>query len=160
MIRIGHGYDVHQFIESDKKSIMLCGIEVPHTHAIKAHSDGDVAIHALVDAMLGAVACGDIGEHFPPSEAKWKDMDSVHFLIEANKIVMREGYKISNIDLTIVCEKPKLKDYKKIMRARLAEILEIDLDTVSVKATTTEKLGFLGRSEGIASHAVVCLYKF
>ena len=139
-VKIGHGYDVHQFIESDKKSIMLCGVEVEHTHGIKAHSDGDVAIHALVDAMLGAVACGDIGEHFPPSDPQWKNMDSVFFLIEANKIITEQGYKISNIDITIICERPKLQDYKNMMRTRLAEILKTDISNINVKATTTEKI--------------------
>lgn len=156
-VRIGHGYDVHQFINSGAKHIMLCGVKVPHNRGIKAHSDGDVAIHALVDALLGALAKGDIGDHFPPTDVKWKNMDSAFFLTTVHKMVNDDGYMISNIDLTIICELPKLKTYKQEMGSRLADLLSIDITAVNVKATTTEKLGFCGRGEGIAAHAVVCL---
>ncbi|MBQ4875281.1 MAG: 2-C-methyl-D-erythritol 2,4-cyclodiphosphate synthase [Rickettsiaceae bacterium H1] len=158
-VRIGHGYDVHKFVESSEKFIMLCGLKISHSHAVEAHSDGDVGIHALVDAMLGAVACGDIGKHFPPSDQKWKNVDSSLFLAKAKEIIVEQGYEISNLDITVICERPKIKEYKNDMRERIAEILQIDSGSVSIKATTTEKLGFLGRKEGIAAHAVVCLYK-
>ena len=157
--RIGHGYDVHKFTDSNEDFIMLCGIKVPHNKGLEAHSDGDVGIHSLVDAMLGAIAQGDIGQHFPPTDQKWKDADSSVFLIRANEMINDVGYKISNIDITVICERPKIKDYKEEMRNKLAEILNINADQISVKATTTEKLGFLGRKEGIAAHAVVALYK-
>ena len=159
IIRIGHGYDVHRFVESGEDFVMLCGVSVPHTHGIEAHSDGDVGIHALVDATLGAVACGDIGELFPPTDQKWKNADSSIFLKKADEVIKEQGYKISNIDITVICQKPKIKKYKYAMRKKLSEILMIDIDAVSVKATTTEKLGFLGRMEGVAAHAVVCLYR-
>ncbi len=158
-IRVGQGYDVHQFTNSETKYIMLCGVKLPHIQSVIAHSDGDVGIHALVDAMLGAIAGGDIGEHFPPSDDKWKDVNSSILLQHTNKLIQNKGYNISNIDITIICEKPKIQDYKYAMRQTIAEILDITIEQVSVKATTTEKLGFLGRGEGIAAHSVVLLYK-
>ncbi len=151
-MRIGSGYDVHKFCKGD--SIMLCGVEIPHTRGVVAHSDGDTAIHALVDAMLGAIGEGDIGTYFPPSDDKWKDVDSAVFLEFANKKLL-ENYTISNIDLIIICEKPKILSYKDEMVQRLAEILKIDSSRINIKATTTEGLGFTGREEGIEVQVAV-----
>jgi 2-C-methyl-D-erythritol 4-phosphate cytidylyltransferase/2-C-methyl-D-erythritol 2,4-cyclodiphosphate synthase len=155
-IRVGTGFDVHKFCrpKSSDNSIMLCGVKVPHDMSLEGHSDADVGIHAVVDAILGAIAEGDIGEHFPPSDSKFKGMDSKIFLEHARDLVMKKNGRIVNIDVTIICEKPKLVDYKKAMAARLAEILNIEAERVSVKATTTEGLGFTGRGEGIAAQAV------
>lgn len=159
MFRVGHGVDVHKFILSDENFIMLCGVKIPHTHAVLAHSDGDVAIHALVDSILGAMSSGDIGDHFPPSDPRWKNVDSSFFLQESMKISDTKGYKISNVDITIICERPKIQDYKVSMREKLAKLLSIGVGAINLKATTTEGLGCIGRGEGIAAQAVVCMYK-
>jgi 2-C-methyl-D-erythritol 2,4-cyclodiphosphate synthase len=153
--RIGTGFDVHALTEGRK--LILCNIEIPHTHGLSGHSDADVALHALCDAIYGALAEGDIGRHFPPSEATWKDADSAHFLRHAAQLVANKGGAIANADITIICEHPKITPHALPMRTRLADLLEIPLTRISVKATTTEKLGFPGRGEGIAAQAAVCV---
>lgn len=154
-IRIGQGYDVHAFAEGDH--VMLGGVRVPHRCGVLAHSDGDVIIHALCDAMLGALALGDIGVHFPPSDERWKDADSSRFLVHCRQLLRERGWQLGNADITVICERPKIGPHALAMRETLATLLEVDLDRVSVKATTSEKLGFLGREEGIAAQAVVLL---
>ena len=156
-IRIGQGYDVHALAEGLR--LVLCGIEVEHTKGCVAHSDGDVAIHALCDALLGALALGDIGKLFPDSDAQYKGIDSTKLLSIVVDNVTDRGYSISNIDLTIAMQRPKLRPHIDNMRKRLAEVMHIDIDRVSVKATTTERLGFEGREEGVSTHAVVLLVK-
>jgi 2-C-methyl-D-erythritol 4-phosphate cytidylyltransferase/2-C-methyl-D-erythritol 2,4-cyclodiphosphate synthase len=156
-IRVGTGYDVHRLEEGEE--LWLCGVRIEHTHGLSGHSDADVAIHALVDAMLGAVARGDIGQHFPPSDPQWKGAASDRFLAHAGKLVAEAGYALGNADVTIICEAPKIGLHRDAMRARLAEILAVDPSLISVKATTTEKLGFTGRSEGIACQAAVSLIR-
>lgn len=156
-VRVGTGYDVHRLTEGGE--LWLCGVRIEHTHGLAGHSDADVAIHALVDAMLGAIGAGDIGQHFPPSDPQWKGAASHQFLSHAAALVREAGYALGNADLTIICEAPKIGPHRDAMRARLAEILGVDVATVSVKATTTEKLGFTGRGEGIAAQAAVSLFK-
>ncbi|WP_264375191.1 MULTISPECIES: 2-C-methyl-D-erythritol 4-phosphate cytidylyltransferase [unclassified Wolbachia] len=159
-LRVGTGYDIHKFvkIQNDAKSfIKICGVEIEHDMAIEAHSDGDVAIHAIVDAILGALGCGDIGEHFPPNSSKWKDCNSSHFLDFAAKKAQKKGYSVSNLDITIVCEEPKISPYKAGMKEFISKILEINGEFVNIKATTAEKLGSIGRNEGIATYASVLL---
>lgn len=153
--RVGTGYDVHQLEEGEE--LWLCGVRIEHTHGLSGHSDADVAIHALVDAMLGAIGAGDIGQHFPPSDPQWKGAASDRFLAHAGKLVAEAGYCLGNADVTIICEAPKIGPHRDAMRARLAEILGVDTSAISVKATTTEKLGFTGRREGIAAQAAVSL---
>ena len=153
--RTGHGYDVHAFEEGDQ--LTLCGTQIAHTHGLKGHSDADVAWHALTDAILGALASGDIGDHFPPSDPQWKGVASSVFLEHAHSLVRARSGRIINIDLTIICEAPKIKPHREAMRIATAELLGLQPDRISVKATTTEKLGFEGRKEGIAAHAVVSL---
>lgn len=150
--RIGQGFDVHRLAEGEE--LWLCGVKIAHSKGLSGHSDADVAIHALVDAILGAIAAGDIGDHFPPSDPQWRGASSDRFLAHAGKLVAEAGYRIGNIDVTIICEAPRIGPHKAAMKARLAEILGIEPGTVSVKATTTEKLGFTGRGEGIAAQAV------
>lgn len=150
--RTGTGYDVHRLVAG--KPLWLCGVEVAHSHGLSGHSDADVAIHALVDALLGALAEGDIGSHFPPSDPQWKGAASHQFLAFARDRVLARGGEIAHVDVSIICEAPKIGPHRETMRARLAEILAITPDRVSVKATTTEKLGFAGRREGIAAQAV------
>ena len=150
-IRTGSGFDVHRFTAGDH--VMLCGVRIPHSLGVEAHSDGDVALHALTDAVLGAIGAGDIGEHFPSSDLKWKDAASAQFLAEAGRLVRARGGRISNVDVTILCERPHVSAFRAAMRARTADILELGVDRVSVKATTTEKLGFTGRGEGLAAMA-------
>jgi 2-C-methyl-D-erythritol 4-phosphate cytidylyltransferase/2-C-methyl-D-erythritol 2,4-cyclodiphosphate synthase len=160
--RVGTGYDIHKFVKAQNKAenfIKICGIEIEHNMAIEAHSDGDVAIHAVVDAILGALGYGDIGEHFPPSSAEWKGCDSSYFLSFAITKAKEKGYRVSNLDITIVCEEPKISPYKAEMKKSISRTLEIDSEFVNIKATTAEKLGSIGRSEGIAAHASVLLYK-
>ncbi len=147
-IRIGTGFDVHAFCVGD--FITLGGIQIPFSKAFSAHSDGDVLIHALVDALLGALALGDIGQHFPPSDNKWKNCDSSVFLKHAMNLITEQGYAVNNIDCTIICEQPKMQPHIMAMRENLAKIMDLQPSQVSVKATTTEKLGFCGRGEGIA----------
>ena len=154
-IRIGQGIDVHAFGEGDH--VMLGGVRVPHDRGVVAHSDGDVVIHALCDAMLGALAMGDIGRHFPPSDPRWKDADSRVFLRHCNALVRERGWRVGNADVTVLCERPKVGPHADAMRVLLADALEVDVDAVSIKATTTERLGFTGRGEGIAAQAVCLL---
>ncbi|MFC0677393.1 2-C-methyl-D-erythritol 2,4-cyclodiphosphate synthase [Lysobacter korlensis] len=156
-IRIGQGYDVHAFGDGDH--VMLGGIRVPHERGVVAHSDGDVVIHALCDAMLGALALGDIGMHFPPSDPQWRDADSRAFLRHCEGLLRRRGWRLGNADVTIVCERPKVGPHADAMRRVLAEDLEVDMDAISIKATTSEKLGFTGRGEGIAATAVCLLVR-
>ncbi len=154
-IRIGHGFDVHAFGDGDH--VMLGGVRVPHARGVVAHSDGDVAIHALCDAMLGALALGDIGRHFPPSEARWKGASGDALLRRVAAMAAERGWQVGNADITIVCEQPRIGPHVAAMRAAIAAALAIDEGAVSVKATTTESLGFTGRGEGIAAHAVCLL---
>lgn len=160
MMRIGHGYDVHKFDEtSDACQIKLGGVLVPSHQALLAHSDGDVVLHALCDALLGAVSRGDIGEHFPDTDEAWKDADSRELLRHVYKTVKHLGYSLGNADITIAAQTPRLKEYKHEMRDTIASDLETDSFNINVKATTTEKLGFVGRKEGIAVYAVCLLVK-
>ena len=154
-LRIGTGYDVHRL--SPGEELWLGGIRIEHSHGLAGHSDADVAIHALVDAILGALADGDIGQHFPPSDPQWRGASSDRFLIHAVERAAAQGYRIGNVDLTIICEAPKIGPHRNPMRQRLAELLGTGLSAVSVKATTTERLGFTGRGEGIAAQAAVTL---
>ncbi len=156
-VRIGTGYDVHRL--ADGEELWLCGVRIDHPRGLSGHSDADVAIHALVDAILGAAAQGDIGSHFPPSDPQWKGASSDRFLTHAVALAAAQGYRIGNVDLTIVCEAPKIGPHREAMRARLAELLGAPLEAVSVKATTTERLGFTGRAEGIAAQAVATLVR-
>ncbi|MCK1653953.1 bifunctional 2-C-methyl-D-erythritol 4-phosphate cytidylyltransferase/2-C-methyl-D-erythritol 2,4-cyclodiphosphate synthase [Bradyrhizobium sp. 149] len=150
-IRTGTGYDVHAFGEGDH--LMICGVRVPHTKGFLAHSDGDVGLHALVDAILGALADGDIGSHFPPSDLKWKGASSDQFLKYAIERVTQRGGRVANLEVTMICERPKIGPLRDTMRARIAEISGVDISRVAVKATTSERLGFTGREEGIAATA-------
>ena len=156
-IRVGTGYDVHRLMPGEE--LWLCGVKIDHDRGLSGHSDADVAIHALVDALLGAIGAGDIGSHFPPSDPQWKGASSDRFLTHAVGLTADAGYRIGNVDLTLICEAPKIGPHREAMRARLAELLSTDLSAVSVKATTTEKLGFTGRSEGIAAQAVATLLR-
>ncbi|MBQ2948914.1 MAG: 2-C-methyl-D-erythritol 2,4-cyclodiphosphate synthase [Clostridia bacterium] len=154
-MRIGHGYDVHRLVEGRK--LILCGVEIPHTVGLLGHSDADVAYHALTDAILGAAAMGDIGRHFPDTDPKYKGADSGKLLDHVMELVWAKGYVVGNVDVTIIAQKPKLKDYIETMRENIAAHLKADIDCVNVKATTTEKLGFEGEMLGISTHAVACL---
>jgi 2-C-methyl-D-erythritol 4-phosphate cytidylyltransferase/2-C-methyl-D-erythritol 2,4-cyclodiphosphate synthase len=149
--RTGSGFDVHRFCAGDH--VWLCGVRVPHDHGLEGHSDADVGLHALTDAILGAAALGDIGQHFPPTDPRWKGAASHLFLSHAASILRDRGGEISNVDVTIICERPKVSPHREVMARRIAEILAIDIGRVSVKATTTEGLGFTGRREGIAAQA-------
>ncbi len=155
MMRIGQGFDVHAFGEGD--FIMLGGVRIAHTHGVLAHSDGDVVIHALCDALLGALALGDIGRHFPPSDPRWKDADSRSFLRHVTTMLTEGGYALGNADITVIAEQPKVGPHVSVMRETLAADLHADIDAISIKATTSERLGFTGRGEGIAAMAVVLL---
>lgn len=150
-IRTGTGYDVHAFGDGDH--LMVCGVKIPHTRGFLAHSDGDVGLHALVDAILGALADGDIGSHFPPSDAKWKGAASDQFLKYAVDLVRARGGRIASLEVTLICERPKIGPYRDVMRSRIAEISGVPVSRVAVKATTSERLGFTGREEGMASTA-------
>jgi 2-C-methyl-D-erythritol 4-phosphate cytidylyltransferase/2-C-methyl-D-erythritol 2,4-cyclodiphosphate synthase len=150
-VRCGTGFDVHAFGEGDH--VTLCGIKVPHTHGFKAHSDGDAALHALTDALLGTIGAGDIGDHFPPSDPQWRGMDSAVFLTHALKLVAARGGRITNADITIVCERPKIGPHREAMCVKVAGLLGVERERVSVKATTSEGLGFTGRQEGISALA-------
>lgn len=155
-IRIGQGFDAHAF--SDGDHVMLAGVAVPHSHGVAAHSDGDVAIHALCDAILGALALGDIGRHFPPSDPQWRGADSRQFLRHCVQLAHDHGWAVGNVDLTIIGERPKIAPHSEAMRTVLAQDLGVAIDAVSVKATTTERMGFCGREEGIAAMAVALLH--
>jgi len=154
-VRLGNGYDVHRFGPGDQ--VTLCGVAVPHERGLQGHSDADVGMHAITDAIYGALAQGDIGRHFPPSDPQWKGADSAIFLRHAGDLAQQMGFGISNIDCTLVCEWPKIGPHAEAMAARLAEILGIESDRISVKATTSERLGFTGRGEGIAALATAAL---
>ena len=154
-MRIGHGYDVHAFGDGDH--IMLCGVRIAHQNGLTAHSDGDVALHALTDALLGALALGDIGHHFPDDDPAFEGADSRQLLRQVIALVKARGFVLGNADLTIIAQAPKLASHIAAMRQNLSEDLGGDIDLINVKATTTEKLGFVGREEGIAVHAVVLL---
>jgi 2-C-methyl-D-erythritol 2,4-cyclodiphosphate synthase len=156
-IRIGHGYDVHAL--ADGLRLVIGGVELKHTKGCVAHSDGDVAIHAICDAMLGALALGDIGKLFPDTSAEFKGIDSKILLRRVCDLVQESGYAISNVDCTIAMQRPKLRPHIDNMRATLASVMGLDVSRVSVKATTTERLGFEGREEGVSTHAVVLLIK-
>ena len=153
--RTGIGYDVHSFGTGDH--INLCGIRIAFNQGLIGHSDADVGLHALTDALLGAIGAGDIGEHFPQNDEKWRDAKSKHFARHAMSLITKNGGHVVNIDLTLICEEPKISPHRKNMCSQLAEILNISPDRVSVKATTTEGLGFTGRKEGIAAYAIVCV---
>lgn len=153
--RIGQGLDVHAFAEGDH--VMLGGVRIPHSRGLEAHSDGDVALHALCDALLGAVAMGDIGRHFPPADDQWRNADSSYLLTRVYQMLVQDGWRVVNLDLTIACEQPKIASHVQAMRETMAGVLQTPVDSVSVKATTTEKLGFCGRGEGIAALAVVLI---
>jgi len=156
-IRLGNGYDVHRFGPGDQ--VTLCGVEVPFNKGLQGHSDADVGMHAITDALYGALAQGDIGQHFPPSDPQWKGAASEIFLRHAVDLTRDRGFVISNVDCTLVCEFPKIGPHAERMRAELSRILNIQIDRVSVKATTSEKLGFTGRGEGIAALATAALVK-
>lgn len=155
MMRIGHGYDVHAFTTGDH--LVLGGVNIPHSHAFKAHSDGDVLIHAICDALLGALALGDIGQHFPDTAVEYANIDSRILLRHVMGLVRQQGYAVINLDSTIIAQAPKMSPHILTMRGNLAADLGCELHHVNVKATTTENLGFAGRKEGIAAHAVVLL---
>ncbi|MCL3883654.1 2-C-methyl-D-erythritol 2,4-cyclodiphosphate synthase [Marivita sp. GX14005] len=154
-IRLGNGYDVHRFGPGDH--VILCGIKIPYHQGLAGHSDADVGMHAITDALYGAMAAGDIGRHFPPSDPQWKGAASEVFLAHAAGLVRDAGFAISNVDCTLICEEPKIGPHADAMRAALAAIMGIPVEDISVKATTSEKLGFTGRGEGIASIATAAL---
>ena len=154
--RVGHGYDVHRFGEGE--FIILAGIKIPYHHGFIAHSDGDVLIHSLCDALLGSVAEGDIGQHFPDTDERYKNIDSGILLKQCDDILKQKNYAIVNIDITIIAQSPKMSPYIQAMRQQLSEVLTISIAQINIKATTTEKLGFTGRQEGIAVHTVVMVY--
>ena len=157
MLRIGNGYDVHKLVEGRK--LILGGIEVPHRLGLLGHSDADVLVHAIMDGLLGALALGDIGKHFPDTDEKYKGISSIKLLREVAYLVNKKGYEVVNIDSIVAAEKPKLKPYIDEMRKQVSEALGIEIENISIKATTEEKLGFTGREEGIKSYAVVLLKK-
>ena len=156
-IRVGNGYDVHRFGEGDH--VILCGVRIPHNRSLQGHSDADVGMHAVTDAIYGALGQGDIGQHFPPSDPQWKGAESHIFLRHAVNLAVEAGFQISNVDCTLVCEYPKIGPHQSAMRNEMAEIMGLDTSQISVKATTSERLGFTGREEGIASIATVSLIK-
>lgn len=155
--RVGHGYDVHKLVEDRK--LIIGGVEIPHYKGLLGHSDADVLAHAICDALLGAVALGDIGKHFPDNDDRYKDIDSLVLLKKVCELIRNKGYEISNVDSTVLAQAPKLRPYIDEMRSKLAKAMKLDIDELSVKATTEERLGFTGREEGIAAHAVVLLMK-
>ena len=155
--RVGMGYDVHRLVEERK--LILCGVEVPYELGLLGHSDADVALHALMDALLGAAALGDIGKHFPDTDMRFKGADSAKLTEHVVSIIKERGWSINNVDITIIAQRPKLASFIPAMRNKVAQVLNIEEDCVNVKATTTEKLGFTGRGEGIAAEAVASLVK-
>ncbi|ENQ8056634.1 2-C-methyl-D-erythritol 2,4-cyclodiphosphate synthase [Vibrio parahaemolyticus] len=157
MIRIGHGFDVHKF--GGEGPVIIGGVAIPYEQGLIAHSDGDVALHALTDALLGAIAAGDIGRHFPDTDDKWKGANSRELLKDVYRRVKEQGYRLGNADVTIMAQAPKMAPYIDAMCAAIAEDLETDISNINVKATTTERLGFTGRKEGVATEAVVLLFK-
>ena len=156
-IRVGTGFDVHRLAPGEE--LWLCGVRIDHDLGLAGHSDADVGLHAVVDAILGAVGAGDIGQHFPPSDAQWKGAPSSRFVEHAVSLVTQAGYRVGNIDLTLICEAPKIGPHREAMQAKLAELAGVDLGAVNVKATTTERLGFTGRGEGIAAQAVATVVR-
>ncbi len=157
LFRIGHGYDVHRFTEN--RPLILCGVQVPYEYGLLGHSDADVAVHALCDALLGSLALGDIGKHFPDTDPQYKNADSMHLLAECCRLIKEKGYTIANADITIIAQKPKLAKHIEKMRSNVAQTLEVSADRISVKATTEEGLGFTGSLEGISAHAVALIEK-
>lgn len=157
MLRVGQGFDVHAFVEG--RPLILGGVHIPHQQGLEGHSDADVLLHAISDAILGALALGDIGKHFPDTDPAYKGADSGFLLKKVWSLVMERGYVLGNVDATIIAQKPKMAPYIPAMCQRIAALLEVEEHRVSVKATTTERLGFTGREEGIASLAVVCLVR-
>ena len=156
-MRVGIGYDVHKLAENRK--LILGGVDIPHEKGLLGHSDADVLLHAVSDALLGAAGLGDIGKHFPDNDNSFKDINSLILLKNVYELLLKEDYIISNIDATVVCQKPKLAPYIDEMRKNIASVLSLDVNQVNIKATTTETLGFEGRKEGISSHAVCLIYK-
>lgn len=154
-LRIGHGYDVHAFMPGDH--ITLGGVKIPHKRAFRAHSDGDVLVHAVCDALLGAIAAGDIGQHFPDTDDAYENIDSFRLLERVHALVRDAGYALNNMDATIIAQSPRIAPHIAQMRTNLAQTLDSSIDQVNIKATTTERLGFAGREEGIAVHVVVML---
>ena len=154
-MRVGYGYDVHRLVEG--RRLVLGGVEIEYPLGLQGHSDADVVLHAITDALLGAAALGDIGRHFPDSDARWKDADSRMFLAEAGRMIGAAGYSVSNIDVTIIAEKPRIEPHAGRMRSIIADLLAIQVSQVSVKATTSEGMGFVGEGLGIAAHAVCLL---
>ena len=155
--RIGCGYDVHKL--GEERKLILCGVEVPYEKGLLGHSDADVALHALMDALLGAAAMGDIGKHFPDTDERFKGADSMQLTLHVKKLLQEEGWQVNNVDVTIIAQRPKLAGYIAKMRANVAKILDVAESVVNIKATTTEKLGFTGRGEGIAAEAVASIVK-
>jgi 2-C-methyl-D-erythritol 2,4-cyclodiphosphate synthase len=153
--RVGIGFDAHKF--APNRNLKLCGVTIPYELGLIGHSDADVALHALCDALLGALSLGDIGQHFPDTDPRYKDADSSTFLLAVMSLVRESGWQVNNVDITIIAQAPKLSPYRDAMRSRLAELLGVKADVVSVKATTTDQMGFVGRKEGIAAIAVVSL---
>ena len=156
-IKVGHGYDVHRF--ADDRKLILGGIEIPYEKGLLGHSDADVLVHAVMDSLLGAAALGDIGTHFPDTDMKYSGADSIELLKEVVRLLKEKGFAISNIDATVIAQKPKLKPYIEEMRGRIASAMDTDIENVSIKATTEEKLGFTGRLEGISAHCVALIEK-
>ena len=156
-MRVGQGYDVHAFGAGDH--VVVGGVRIPHERGVIAHSDGDVVLHALCDAMLGALALGDIGRHFPPSDPHWKDADSRAFVRHCDALLRARGWRVGNADVTVICEQPKIGPHAEAMQANIAVDLGIEIDDISIKATTSERLGFTGRGEGIAAQAVCLLVR-
>ncbi len=156
-IRLGNGFDVHAFGAGDH--VTLCGVDIPHSHGLVGHSDADVSMHTVTDAIYGALASGDIGQHFPPSDPQWKGAASALFLEHAVQLSREMGFAISNVDCTLICEFPKIGPHAQAMRAKMAELMQLELSRISVKATTSEQLGFTGRGEGIACIATVALVR-
>lgn len=161
MIKIGQGLDVHAFYDNGntQQFVTLAGEKIPHSHSLKAHSDGDVILHALADALLGALALGDIGKHFPDTDPAYKNADSRQLLCHVYQTITDLGYQIGNADITVVCERPKLAPHTQAMQANIAHDLNTDLNNISIKATTSEKMGFTGRQEGIFASAIVLLFR-
>ena len=155
--RIGCGYDVHKLVEDRK--LIICGVDVPYEKGLLGHSDADVALHALMDALLGAAAMGDIGKHFPDTDERFKGADSMQLTLHVKKLLQEEGWQVNNVDVTIIAQLPKLAGYIAAMRTNVAKVLDVAESVVNVKATTTEKLGFTGRGEGIAAEAVASIVK-
>ncbi|MBN1651209.1 MAG: 2-C-methyl-D-erythritol 2,4-cyclodiphosphate synthase [Bacteroidales bacterium] len=155
--RIGTGFDVHRLVK--ERPLILGGVHIPHEKGCLGHSDADVLVHAICDALLGALALGDIGSHFPDTDDKWKDSSSLILLSKVQTLIRKEGFKIGNIDATLIIQKPKIAEYRMEMRRKIADLLELSIDQISVKATSTEGLGFEGREEGISAQAVCILHK-